>query len=225
MLQAEYVRNLNCNYERILLERKPEENRYQYCIMARNQMKRLLPCSLRYLNGQAYLYYDISSTQNICQLYAGRNIERVWVKDFFWSVRQVRQELEKYLLEDKNLIWHPEQVFQDIEKSDFRFLYIPYYEGKNDFVELLNFLVERIDYSDEMLVECVYTMHEKYEMYGVDYLQEQIFEEVKMLEEQMTIASEEKAKEAGYEEVIAKNKEEKGPELPSPEKENNPKNQ
>lgn len=59
MIQTEYIRNLNCNYERLLLEEKPEDNRYQYCILTRGGIRGVLPCSLRYINGASYLYYDI----------------------------------------------------------------------------------------------------------------------------------------------------------------------
>ena len=69
MLNVEYVRSLNCNYERILLDKLPEEKRYQYSILGRCQLKGLLPCNLRYIDGQAYLYYDISSRQNVALLY------------------------------------------------------------------------------------------------------------------------------------------------------------
>ena len=133
MLQTEYVKNLNCNYERILLEEKPEENRYQYCIVGRGGIKRLLPCSLRYINNAAYLYYDISSTQNLSQFYADKTIKRGWIKDFLWSMKQIQTELERFLLDDNNLLWYPEQIFQDLEKKDFFFLYIPYYSGESGF--------------------------------------------------------------------------------------------
>ena len=93
MFRTEYVRNINSNYERILPDKEPEENRYQYCILSRGGIKGLLACSLRYINGQAYLYYDISSKQNVAQMFSGRCITREWVKDFFWSMRQIRQEL------------------------------------------------------------------------------------------------------------------------------------
>ena len=92
MIQTEYTRSANCNYERILLEEKPDEKKYQYCILSRGGIKGLLPCSLRYINGRAYLYYDISSRQNVLQLYGSRIITREWMKDFVWSVRQVMQE-------------------------------------------------------------------------------------------------------------------------------------
>ncbi len=187
MITAEYVRNLNCNYERILLEKKPEENRYQYCIVGRGGIKRLLPCSLRYINGQAYLYYDISSTQSLAQLYAGRTIKREWVKDFLWSMKQVRRELDRFLLDDSNLLWYPEHIFQDLEKRDFSYLYIPYYEGDCGFREMLDFLVERIDYEDEGLVDCIYTMHEQYSLLGEAYIQGQIFEDAGKLDEPMRV--------------------------------------
>ena len=97
MLQTEYVRSLNCNYERLLLEEKPEEKRYQYCILGRGGIKGLLSCSLRYINGQAYLYYDISSRQSITQLYGSRQITRGWMRDFVWSLKKLQQELERFL--------------------------------------------------------------------------------------------------------------------------------
>lgn len=183
MLQTEFIRSMQCNYERILLEEPPEEKRYQYCILSRGGMKGLLPCSLRYLNGTAYLYYDISSRQSVAQLYAKRSISRQWVRDFIWSLGRLRMELGRFLLDDENVLWYPEQIFQDLESNVFSYIYIPYYKGENSFSKLLEYLVERIDYDDEMLVECVYKMYEQYERSGEVYLQAQIFEDVKVLEE------------------------------------------
>ncbi len=183
MLQTEYIRNLNCNYERIVLEHKPEEKKYQYCILGRGGIKGLLSCSLRYINGVAYLYYDISSRQNVKQLYSARGITGQWLKDFMWGMKQVRQELERFLLDYHNIIWYPDQVFQDLESNIFSFIYIPYYEGEETFGDFLAFLAEHIDYTDEALVECVYHMFEQYEKNGEVYLQAQIFEDAKKLEE------------------------------------------
>ncbi len=182
MLQTEYVRSLHCNYERVLLEGTPEEKRYQYCILSRGGIKGLLPCSLRYINGMSYLYFDITSRQNVAQLFQKRCISRGWIKDFLWSVSQIRMELGRFLLDEQNLLWYPEQIFQDLESNIFAFLYIPYYEGESSFGRLLDFLVERMDYEDEDLVECVYKMYQQYDISGDVYLQTQIFEDAKMLD-------------------------------------------
>lgn len=187
MLQTEFIRSMNTNYERILLDRQPEEKRYQYCILSRGGIKGLLPSSLRYLDGEAYLYYDITSKQNIIQLYGRRFITREWLNDFMWSFGQIQKELERFLLDEQNVIWYPEHIFQDLENNIFSFLYIPYYEGENSFGKLLEYLVERIDYEDEILVECVYKMYEQYERNGDTYLQRQIFEDAKMLMQERTV--------------------------------------
>lgn len=198
MIQTEFVRSMQCNYERILLEKQPEENRYQYCILSRGGIKGLLPCSLRYLDGQAYLYYDITSKQSVPQLYEKRCITRDWVKNFVWSLGQIRRELGRFLLDDKNILWYPEQIFEELESHVFSFLYIPYYDGENGFLKLLEYLVERIDYEDETLVECVYKMYEQYERSGEVYLQNQIFQDAAILEEE----TKEEASDVITEEII-----------------------
>lgn len=182
MLQTEFVRSLNSNYERVLLDEMPEEKKYQYCILRRGGIKGLLPCSLRYINGLAYLYYDITSKQNIIQLYEKKCVSRQWLKDFVWSIKQIQTELGRFLLNERNIVWYPEHIFQDLEGNFFSFLYLPYYEGEKGFLKLLSFLVEHIDYEDEQLVECVYKMYEQYESNGEVYLQGQVFEDAKLLE-------------------------------------------
>lgn len=182
-MNTEYVRNLHSNYVRLTLEEKPEEKRYQYCIVNRGGIKGLLPCSLRYIDGGAYLYYDITSKQNLVQLYQRGNISREWLLDFVESLRRLQQELGRFLLQEGNVIWEPRHVFQDLESNVFSFLYVPYYSGENQFLQLVSFLVEKIDYEDNALVECVYKMYEQVERNGEIYLQEQIFKDVKLLED------------------------------------------
>lgn len=199
MLQTEYVRNLHCNYERLLLDQKPEEKRYQYCILSRGGIRGLLPCSLRYINGLAYLYYDISSKQNMVQLFEGRLITREWLRDFLWSYRQIQQELDRFLLDEHNVVWYPEQVFLDLDSRIFSFMYIPYHEKENGFGALVDFWVEHIDYEDEPLVEFVYRVYDRLEKNGASYLQGQIFEDAVLLEQR----TEEKAGRADVSDAAA----------------------
>ncbi len=182
MLQTEFIKNLHNNYERMLLEEKPEEHRYQYCILNRGGIKGLLSCSLRYINGASYLYYDITSKQNVAQLFQKRKITRGWMKDFLWSFNQIQLELGRFLLDEDNILWYPEQIFQDLEDNIFAFLYVPYYEGDNGCAQFMEFLVEHIDYSDEVLVECVYHIYEQFEQNGMAYLRQHIFADAKVLE-------------------------------------------
>ncbi len=181
-LETEYVRNLNCNYERVALEEKPRENRYQYCILNRGGIRFLLPCSLRYMDGTAFLYYDISSTQNIAQLFEGRSLGREWMREFLWGMERMQQELGRFLLEGRNVIWSPEHIYQDLERKDFYFMYVPYCQKDTGFKQLLDFWVEHIDYEDEALVEFVYGLYEQYTSAGDACLSRQIYENFKEVE-------------------------------------------
>lgn len=181
-MNTEYVRNLHSNYVRLALDGKPEEKKYQYCILSRGGIKGLLPCSLRYLDGNAYLYYDITSKQNLVQFHQKGNITREWLLDFVLSIQNLQRELGRFLLQEDNVIWEPQHIFQDLESNVFSFLYLPYYSGENQFIRLLGFLVEKVDYEDELFVECVYKMYEQVEKNGTIYLQDQIFRDVKILE-------------------------------------------
>ncbi len=184
MFEAEYVRNCNCNYERIALQEKPQEKKYQYCILSRGGIHSLLPCSLRYINSDAFLYYDITSTQNMGQLFSEKTIDRGWMKDFLWGIRRMRQELDRFLLEEQNIIWHPEHIFQDLEKNDFYFLYIPYYGEDTGLDILMDYLVEKVDYSDEALVEFLYSAYEQLRVIGLEYLDGQMYDDFLQMEEQ-----------------------------------------
>jgi hypothetical protein len=182
MLQAEYIRILKCNYERIKLSEMPDTNRYQYCILGRGGIRGLLPCSLRYIDNESYLYYDISSTQNVAELYSSKKINREWIRNFLWSMRQVQAELDRFLLDDRNLLWFPQHIFQDVSQKEFRFLYIPYYGMDCGFIELLEFWVEHMDYNDKTLVDYIYKIYNQFDLLGSVYLEEQIFEDAECLE-------------------------------------------
>lgn len=182
MIRTEYVRSVNCNYERILLDEKPDEKRYQYGILARGGVKGLLSCGLRFINGQAYLYYDISSRQNVAQLFSDRCIGREWIRDFAWSLRQIQQELGRFLLDAGNIVWYPEHVFQDLESNVFSFLYVPYHKEESSFLKLVEFWVEHIDYGDDILVDYVYRLYEQIAGNGEIYLQSRFFEDIKCLD-------------------------------------------
>lgn len=210
MLETEYVRSLQSNYERVHLGEQPDEHRYQYCIITRGGIRGLLPCSLRYINGESYLYYDITSRQNMAQLFARKKITRDWVKSFFWNYEHMGLELGRFLLDEKNLMLYPEQVFQDLDNQKFFFMYLPYEEEGNGMVSWFEFLLAHMDYDDEGLVECIYNMYEQFENMGEMYLQQKIFEDVRVLDGQEPISKQESNEETSPEEEFQPKQPEKG---------------
>ncbi|MBQ3898445.1 MAG: FHA domain-containing protein [Lachnospiraceae bacterium] len=182
MIETEFIKSMNLNFERVKLNEKPEERRYQYCILSRGGIRGLLECSLRYINSDAFLYYNISSKQNLSQIMSKKKVDRQWLKDFAWNLNYVRQEIDRFLLNEGNIIWYPEQVYRDLDENKWSFIYYPYYDGDNGFKRFLEFMIEKLDYDDDKLVECVYRIYENFENFGEPYLQEKIFEDIKWLD-------------------------------------------
>ena len=68
MLETEFIRSLQSNYERVHLQDRPDEQRYQDCILTRGGIRGLLPCSLRYINGEAYFQEMGKDTEDFCRV-------------------------------------------------------------------------------------------------------------------------------------------------------------
>lgn len=181
-MELEYVRSLSCNYERVKLKEKPQEKRYQYCMISRGGIKGLLPCDLRYINGEAFLYYDITSKQDLWHLYEGKHITREILRECLWSIKKLRQELERFLLDVQNVMWYPNQIFQDLETGVYHFLFLPYCEESTGWKEFMDFVVEKIDYDDPVLVDTTYKIYEQYESIGPEYLVKKLFEDMEALD-------------------------------------------
>ncbi len=181
MIVSEYVRGLKNNYVRIRELTLPDERKYQYCIMKRGGITGLLPFEIRYIDSDAYMYYDITSRQNLSSLYSKKPLDRMWISSFFSSMKKIRNETVRFLLDPANLIWNPSNIYQDLKTGKFGYLYVPYLDEDNGMNEMMDFLISHVDYSDDELVRCVYSIAEQYKSGGDVYLSDKVYSDVASL--------------------------------------------
>lgn len=181
MIVSEYVRGLKNNYVRIRELTLPDERKYQYCIMKRGGITGLLPFEIRYIDSDAYMYYDITSRQNLSSLYSKKPLDRMWISSFFSSMKKIRNETVRFLLDPANLIWNPSNIYQDLKTGKFGYLYVPYLNEDNGMNEMMDFLISHVDYSDDELVRCVYSIAEQYKSGGDVYLSDKVYSDVASL--------------------------------------------
>lgn len=178
MIVSEYVRGLKNNYVRIREIALPDERKYQYCIMKRGGISGLLPFEIRYIDSDAYMYYDITSRQNLSTLYSKKPLDRGWVVSFFSSMKKIRNEAIRFLLDPANLIWNPDNIYQDLKTGKFGYLYVPYLNDDNGMSEMMDFMVNHVDYADDELVKCVYSIAEQYKSGGDVYLSDKVYSDI-----------------------------------------------
>lgn len=181
MIVSEYVRGLKNNYVRIRELSLPDERKYQYCIMKRGGITGFLPFEIRYIDSDAYMYYDITSRQNISTLYSKKPLDRQWVTAFFSSMKRINDEALRFLLDPANLIWNPSNIYQDLKTGNFGYLYVPYLDDDNGMQDMMDFMVSHIDFSDDELVRCVYSVADQYKSGGEAYLREKVYSDISVL--------------------------------------------
>ena len=107
-----------------------------------NQIEGLLPCKERHVNGDVFLYYEITSKQNLLNLYEGRKLTMKQLKNIFIHLKMVQEKLSKFLLNERNLVLQPEYIYADAETEHLYFLYYPFETEDNYIVSFLEYLEE-----------------------------------------------------------------------------------
>lgn len=140
----QYYKDAMTNY---LIIRCPETTLegYQYRMLAINRVQGLLPCSVRKIDGESFLYYEITSRQNIARIYEHRFISGKEMKQILYSLAQMNQMLEEYLLDSDKLILDPEYIFFDYEAEKFYFVYFPEIMPEENLQKLIEYLTEKSD--------------------------------------------------------------------------------
>lgn len=144
-----------------LVLRCPDEaqNGYQYRMLAVNRIKGLLPCSLRIIDGEHFLYYGITSRQSVARMYDHRMITGAELRKILYSLSGMIQTLSEFLLDPEKLLLDPEYIFYDFEEERYFFTYYPEVQEKKQ-TELFEYLSERMDENNEEARIVIYRLCE-----------------------------------------------------------------
>ncbi len=167
-MKTSYIRDFKHNYLVIHDDRVISEE-YEIRMLSKNKIEGLLGCEERMINGEGFLYYDISSRHTLKSVFSEEIIGFELVKTLFTNLIKLCSEMEKYLLYDDGLILDPEYIYYDIESKEFFFLYYKDDQsGKPG--PLFEFLTEHLDNDDFSAVEAVYQMYDmsKRSFYALD---------------------------------------------------------
>lgn len=165
--EAVYKRELNHSY--MVLECSKEElaERYDYRIMMHNRIGRLLPCSLRQMDGEDFLYYEISSKQPLERLYEGGKLKAGDLACIIREIAAVQEDLGEYMLDESGLLLEKGMIFADVETRELYFAFYPgSRSGDRQYEGLADFFLGHTDHGQEQAVNLAY---EFYRMSKADY--------------------------------------------------------
>lgn len=162
MVEARYFRDYRHSYMILQCRQTGVDRSYQYKILTSDKVKEILKCSLRYVNGMTYFYYDISSRTTLESMYRGRKMTFEQVKDLMEQLYGIYSKLGTYFMEESKLVLLPEHIYYDLSRQKYIGLYYPDYESEvaNPYEPLMDYLLEHIDGKDERLADCMYRIYE-----------------------------------------------------------------
>lgn len=156
-----YKRELNHSYMVIRCGTYHITETYAYRMMTQNRIGRLLGCSQRYLDGEAFLYYDISSRQPLERLYESRKLDVEGLRRILYAVAAVQQDLGEYLLDEQGLMLEPGTIFANVETEELYFCFNPEKCGaERHYAKLADFFLGHVDHGDEHAVNIAYQFYQ-----------------------------------------------------------------
>ena len=162
-MYAEYKRDVSHNYLILREEEKVNTASYQVRMLTGNVIPSILKCRLQGLDGNLLFYYDITSRQSLASFYEQRKFHRKDLHMLFGGFIRVMEEMAEFLMNTDQLLLCPEYIFLDIEKREVKFCCLPDYHHpiQEQFRELTEYLLPRLDHEDSQAVSMGYGVYRK----------------------------------------------------------------
>ncbi|WP_029323638.1 DUF6382 domain-containing protein [Butyrivibrio sp. AE3004] len=146
-----------------------DDNLFQYRMLENNEIEGLLPFSLRNMDGQYKLYYEMDSKQSIKNKYIRQKMDYEKLKSFLGDFIQTAKNLGDYLLDPGHIVLSPETIFEEFSSGKYYFTYDPSIEKMFDrsFIESL---MEYVEMKDDRAQDLLYKLLDSFYDEGViDY--------------------------------------------------------
>ncbi|MBP5152899.1 MAG: hypothetical protein ILP13_08315, partial [Lachnospiraceae bacterium] len=165
MFQTKTIHELNHTYLIITGSSIEKTDDFRYRMLLSNCMEGVIPMQIRVINGEREIYFDITEREPAAEFYKSRQAGRDDIKSLLEAVFRVSSNIEKFLIDEGNLIMRPELIYRNVKTGGFEFICFPGNDLKDGekeepAKELMRFLTGCVDTSDELLTECIYGLYD-----------------------------------------------------------------
>ena len=136
-----------------------EEAGYPVHMLESNDIPGILPVSVRTIEQETLLYFDITAKISLANLYDAV-IPSETVLAVLHSLLRLQQSLADYLLDARNVFYSPQYVYCDLGRETFSFVYGPGEAdtGTSPFAPLMDYLADHADPADQAVTELCYRL-------------------------------------------------------------------
>lgn len=166
MKEAETEQDSSHRY--LMITAAGEQSDFRIQMLVHQQMKELLPCTVRRVNGKLRIAYDTGSRLSLLRFCESRSIGFELLSALFRMIGNVYREMREYLLDADMLLLKPAYIYVEEAKKAFFFCCAPgnTNRGGEPFHELCLFLLRHLDDTDDEAVQLCYRMYRNSERGG-----------------------------------------------------------
>lgn len=178
-MYTEYKRDMNHNYLVLHGEKEIDTSSYQVRMMVGNVVPSLIKCRIQGVNGDFSVYYDITSRQALASFYENRKLGQDEVKLIFGEFIRVMEDMAEYLMNPEQLVLMPEYMFLEVEKREIGFCFLPGYKKdlREQFQELIEYILPKINHEDDMAVRIGYGIYRRAmeDSFHLEHIKEELY--------------------------------------------------
>lgn len=160
-MKIEYLRTARHSYM-IIREADFVFENYEVQMILHNDISSLLPMKIIVGDGRVEYWYDVTGMQSLEKQFVVSALDETRLRFLLQSLCDMKQQMEDYMLDDRNIDFSSSMVFYDRNAEKIRFCYIPgYLQTKPAGIRgLLEEVLQHLDHKDSRAVRIGYEMYE-----------------------------------------------------------------
>ncbi len=160
-MKTEYKSDLKKNYLVVEPEEEVNSEDYDVRMMEQNQIQGFLPMQVRRLDGSCYLYYEITSMQQVDLVYGKRQLQNDDIRHIFSGVKDILESARKYLLRPGQILLDPQYMYMEMQTGKICICYLPVKESSFSVLPLAEFILKKLNHEDPDAVSLGYDFYQK----------------------------------------------------------------
>ena len=186
-MKPSYQRDLEHNYMVLETPGKRHGTEYQIRMILLNEIAGILKCKMRMIDGVPKFYYEITSKQPMARIFEKNPMTCEDIKALLRGMEAAIEGVLCYFLDACHFIIDPDFIYMDVETKEVFLCYLPFYEGDivKDFSQLAEYILKKLDHSDEKAVLWGYEIYSKtsIENYSIKAVIQSIYQKISAAEQ------------------------------------------
>lgn len=158
-MEVSYRRELDHNY--LVLGEKEYQENYQVQMLLKNRIPGFLECRMTRVDRDAFLYYEITSRQNLRLVLERKRISLSELRKLLEGLEQAAAVCEEYLLDADRILLQPEYLYLDPDTWKIWICFYPFetQESGGGLLGLAEYLLDHLERQDSGAVTLGYEFY------------------------------------------------------------------